>query len=530
MLLNGKPGIQLTDADKTALFSSAVFMFLVHAYRWMNSIFNHDSLLIFQADRGFQISLGRFLNPVYVWVRGKIAAPYLIALLAVFFISFSVMLIVRILALRSRAAIVMTAGLTVGFETITFLNGVYIQWLDIQLLSILFAVSAAYFLTVSRMRRRFFAAVLCGVMSLGLYQASVETMMVLICLYLLRMVLLEDGPLRSRINTGLAAAGCLLLTGVIYYLCFRIVCIIKGTQPIDTYNGLVQITRLPLASLPALIVRAWRFPFYYLCRSDIAHTKISACIYYILLALSAAGILYLGKSRKIPVKSWILTAGILLITPLASNITYVLTQGMKYGVMMFSFSLFAVAAVMILDQCRESGDTADTAGTGINVIQKSRPVMVMLCGVLIFNHTVFANQLYLRKDLEVQAGLMFMNRLVERMEETPGYTVGQTKVVILGNSDENPVSHTMQGFDMIRDIQPGTAHHMGFTYYKTYFNYFEYMLEYPIQLASEEEVISWSYNTEAQAMSVFPAEGSVRMIGDTLVIRLSENLLMEGIG
>ena len=540
MLLNRKPVLQLNATDKTALLSSVLFMCLTHAYRWMNSMYSHDSLMVLQADGGYQIALGRFLNPVYVWIRGYLAAPFLIAVLSTLFMAFAVMLMVRILGLRTRIAVILTAGLTTAFESIAFLNATYIQWLDIQLLSVLLAAAAAWFMTVSTARFRFPAAVLCCTASLGLYQSSIETALMLVCLYYLRKVLtgapgkemVQDRLPPSGSDEGkgkkidgkrdgkesrrlLAVCGSFVLAGLLYYICVRTVCAVTGNDPVDNYNGLVQVTRISLPALPALIGKAWVYPFHYLLHSEIAHRKISAWLYIATGVLALSGILHLGRERKLSGKRWILTGVILLAAPLASNVTWVLTQGMKHGLMTFSFSLYAAGALMVLELCSRNA-CRETAAA-------------VFCGILIFNHIVFANQIYTRKDLEIQAGRAFMNRLTERMEETPGYEVGRTKVAILGNIDENPVSHTMIGFQIVDDQYVGTRHHLGPSYYDTYSVYFEYMLEYPIRLSSKEELISWTYDPEVQSMPVFPAEGSVRMIGDTLVIRLSESLQMEGI-
>ena len=570
MLLNRKPVLQLNATDKTALLSSVLFMCLTHAYRWMNSMYSHDSLMVLQADGGYQIALGRFLNPVYVWIRGYLAAPFLIAVLSTLFMAFAVMLMVRILGLRTRIAVILTAGLTTAFESIAFLNAAYIQWLDIQLLSVLLAAAAAWFMTVSTARFRFPAAVLCCTASLGLYQSSIETALMLVCLYYLRKVLtgapgkkmVQDRLSPSASDEGkgiksdgkrdgkeggkegekesrrlLAAYGSFVLAGLLYYIFVRTVCAVTGNDPVDNYNGLVQVTRISLSSLPALIGKAWFYPFHYLLHSEIAHRKISAWLYIAAGVLALSGILHLGRERKLSGKRWILT------------------QGMKHGLMTFSFSLYAAGALMILELCCRNTCRKAAAGAGTEAASGVEPeaasdvepeaasdvepealagkiwfrAAAVLCGILIFNHIVFAYLFYTRKDLEIQAGRAFMNRLTERMEETPGYEVGRTKVAILGNIDENPVSHTMIGFQIVDDQYVGTRHHLGPSYYDTYSVYFEYMLEYPIRLSSKEELISWTYDPEVQSMPVFPAEGSVRMIGDTLVIRLSESLQKEGI-
>ena len=62
---------------------TALFFFAAHIYRFTSAAFTHDSLLLNQSeDRSLQISLGRFLQPLYWKLRGDIPAPFLVGLAA----------------------------------------------------------------------------------------------------------------------------------------------------------------------------------------------------------------------------------------------------------------------------------------------------------------------------------------------------------------------------------------------------------------------------------------------------------------
>ena len=47
----------------------------------------------------------------------------------------------------------------------------------------------------------------------------------------------------------------------------------------------------------------------------------------------------------------------------------------------------------------------------------------------------------------------------------------------------------------------------------------------PIRMADEAERMALAYSDEVLSMPVFPAEGSLKMVGKTLVIRIGERYL-----
>ena len=73
-----------------ALISTALFSFAAHGYLFTNELFSHDSISYFTYATGsfdFYIGIGRFVIPVYELLKGDVAAPWLIGLLYIFWMS-----------------------------------------------------------------------------------------------------------------------------------------------------------------------------------------------------------------------------------------------------------------------------------------------------------------------------------------------------------------------------------------------------------------------------------------------------------
>ena len=60
---------------RCVLLFTATFSLLAHGYRFLSLSFSGDAMLLSQvSEEAYQISLGRFLQPVYWQIRGYITA------------------------------------------------------------------------------------------------------------------------------------------------------------------------------------------------------------------------------------------------------------------------------------------------------------------------------------------------------------------------------------------------------------------------------------------------------------------------
>ncbi|MBR1927318.1 MAG: hypothetical protein IJ840_06170, partial [Bacteroidales bacterium] len=65
------------------------------------------------------------------------------------------------------------------------------------------------------------------------------------------------------------------------------------------------------------------------------------------------------------------------------------------------------------------------------------------------------------------------------------------------------------------------------TYFESYHDYFREVLSYPIYLLDRDSTLRFSRLEEVATMPAFPSPGCARMVGDVLVVRLSEDLDMK---
>ncbi len=509
--------IQIENRDRLTIKSGIIFLLLAHLYRWTNAMFNHDSLLIYQIDWGWQISLGRIWVPLYAYLRGRIISPVLCAACGCFFLLAAMVIIVRLLDLRRQSSVILLCGLLATHETLAFLNASFLPVYDVDMLALLFCVLAVYFTQAENIRFHWLASILCVVAGLGLYQSYIEVTLVLIQILVLKRLIKGEktGPLWTY---GLRCIGAVFAGALLYLVCLAVTVNIAELQLSNGYNSLLQMKSLVNADLMPLLWRTWTQAFSYMLSPEVMHRTISAFL-NVCLGLAAAGLLIFHALRE----KWgreqnLLVLFLIIIQPFSINVSYFLSGGLKHGVMTYSYVLYFVMIIMIMEH---------TESISRSPAGKIKTAMGLMLSILIFNHISFSNALYVKKGLEYDATLSLMTRLVTRMENVEGYEVGKTPVVILGTMDDSPLYKERPGFRFVNDMWAGDFHHFGISYYETYISEFTYILGYPINLLPEENTIKYMSMDEVIQMPVFPYEGSVKIVGDTMVIKLSEDMRTE---
>ena len=141
-------------------------------------------------------------------------------------------------------------------------------------------------------------------------------------------------------------------------------------------------------------------------------------------------------------------------------------------------------------------------------------VVVLLSGLLIWEHFIYANQVYLKKSLQEKAAYSLITRIVTDVEDTPGYMPGITPVAISGYFEGSLCLTELWGFEDV------TAYAMGktsLTYQGTDYSMLTYYLSTNMNLTRVD-----SSADAIRQMPVYPAKGSISMVDGVLVIKVSD--------
>ncbi len=502
------------------MVSTFLFGLIAHGYCYFNLFYSFDALVSISqySNIVWQISLGRFLQAIYLQIRGGFYVPSLVGFLSLLFIGLSAYFVLRLLDIKNRFLVCLICGILTINITVILLNATFLPWLDIDMFSLLSAVVGVCCIRKFR-KGGVIAAPLFFFVSLGLYQSFFQVAVVLLMILSIKDIL-DRKQTKEVLQSGIKAVISLLAGLVLYYLVLQAVLYATGVKLSTGYNGINRVGQYGgITSILWCIYETYHRVLSYFLHPIVFHREFMALADFIIIGLAAVFLIGIVIKKKIRGWDLFLLAGLILFMPFGINVICFISQGMEHELMIYSFFFVYIFALYLGDVfIREEGiDKIKIEKIGkIQILQKySIPVLVV---VLLFNNIIFANQTYLYKNFVYQNTLLVMERVIDRIEQVDGYVVGETPVAIVGSLEKSKLANPYDDFEKLGF---GLGNAFSVDYYETYVGFFRDLLRYPINLLSFEEFLQWEGTEAVQEMPVFPEKGSCKMIDGTMVIKFS---------
>ena len=500
------------DKARSILLYSVIFWMAGHGYRFLNNLYTGDTLTsIFQDDIWWQRSLGRFMQPLSMIFRGVIVSPWLLALISVLFFAGAVYMISDLLKLDDRVVLFVICGILSCNITVTCALAAYTPWIDIYMTAFFLAVLGVRLFWTDRLSG-YILGILCFVMCMGFYQAYICVAFILMAM-LFVIELSQVKPDRAFALRVVKTGAATLLSGGLYYALYKIVLRLHHVEEAVSYNSLSNLGAGEGKSLGTLIAGTYRNYFYYLTHqgtfvstyllgrkvSDVWDAMVALCVAAAAVILIAR-LIVINVRNKTTVLQRILQVLLIICFPLFSNVIYILSGGMEYELMIFSFYfLFVMSAAL---NVKAEGGTV------------RKYLALIPIAVLVWHAVVFSNQVYLKVDMEDRAALSFATRVADDINNTEGYVPGVTPVRILGLPEASehygPVLY-------LKDVIIHGNFDTPFNYESSLPFYMNYYLNERINYTSAPVPAD-----VAASMPEYPENGSVAFVDDVLVIKLSD--------
>lgn len=496
----------LTAQDmRFAAACTVALTLLAHAYRFLNAGFGLDAMLIAeQVDIETQISLGRFMQPLYWLVRGYITAPPVVALFATAFLAGAVLIVLALTGIRSRLGIALTCGVLAVNETLCVSYASYLPWVDVYMLSLLLCVAAVFVQT--RFRRGFLLSPLLYCMALGLYQSYLQAAATLVMLMLLARALDGERP-GVLLVEGLGHAGAMLAGLLLYALVYRLAIALYGTSVSTEYNTVAEVGHYTLSAIPDLLKKTcWEPIRYFFAPQDATFLPPAVNVLLAVLALGAL----IGLAHKLPLASKGLIVLILAMLPFGMNFVTFISKGIVHMLMNYAYFFFYVLCILLAERAGE------TIAIRPAVLRAATPMLLAgVMGVSILT----AQTLYMKRDLELQSTLSVMTRVLNLLEREEGYEPGETPVVLLNYLTASKVAMIRPGFEDISEFQ-GMRSTYADAYDRSHAWYLQTLLGYRVNLIRWEVCMDYTKDPITQDIPAFPDPDCVQMIDGIAFVRL----------
>ena len=500
-----------------AFVSTIAFGLITHLYKYTNVLLNCEGLSNQYTDQNI-ISSGRWFLSIACGLSSYFDLPWINGLFSIIYVALTSVVIVEIFQLCNKLTIIFIGAILVSFPSFIEIS-IYEFTADGFMLSMLLSGASVLVLKETFIKngkfrifipRILFSSILLA-LSCGIYQAYLSFFLVLssfyFLYYLLNNVNADVKHVVKRVSVCFLSS--LLLGVLLYYSVWKICLFIQQAQ-ITNYRGIdsLSIANLNLINSIKTMVKGF---INLLLEGNFLNQGINLYgvlnILFIVLFLLVNVISIIKTGLFLKKKRLVVYLLVLILLPVMITIWSFVSPDVDYAVrMMHSYSL-CIVFLLIISQ---------------SFISKNLKIFVCgLCAIMVINFSIMANIAYYYMDLSMQ--LTFANACDMRSRILSMSESENEKVAIVGYSPEGvqqiPGTELSRIAIFAKSIDKSLTYNMYHT--KSYMKYF---LNYDINLVENSNTInSIKKSEEFKSMNCYPYSNSIRKIGDTIVVKFSDN-------
>lgn len=494
---------------------------VAHSYMFFNNSLSHDSLSEINGElysNIWKIQAGRVFVPIYrLLTHTSIALPWLIGVFALFWIGLSVFLVTKLFNIKSDTLIFIVSAIFTTNITVTATVASYIHDFDCNMFAMLLSVLAVYL--CNKFKYGFLFGSVCITLSLGLYQSYVAVTVTLL-LFVLIYEAINNKNTKSTLITGSKGLVMLLISAILYITAVKVIPIVLGvTLSTGHNNSLSSLGKLNITTIIPEIIKAYTDCIYQFLTPAYSFPEtlvraISILIFLIIGVLVFATLF----NKKVDVANKIVFIICIGLTPLAMNVTSVLSSGMSHLLTTYAFSLFYLLAIILSENFIKKHQNTEKNKS----IKYNTPLLLTVMCILfiVINNIQVSNSVYFKKDLEHEATQSLFTKISYDLQKYDTYEPDKTPVVFV--NEPSCLNSSIPGFEKYeRIIGVNSTYGLFFTQKNRIQMYYDYYLITPIILAEDKYWYEMQNNEQIQKMPDYPSKGSIAMIDGVAVVKLS---------
>ncbi len=516
-------------------FMAAIIVgMFTHMFLFVNKLPNADAMTSFYFDQNM-ITSGRWFLTVVCGVSSYYDLNWVIGVLSIFYMAIAAVFISEFFEVKTLSARLSIGALLVTFPALTA-TFAYLYTADGYMLAFLLAVLAAYF--TKKYKWGFIGGAVCLACSIGSYQAYLAVT-VLLCLISLIGMCLQNRAWKEMWSKAWRYLAMGIGGGALYYIILKICLAVQGKE-LDTYQGISEMGKLSLQTLPGMLYDAYYdFAAFSLKGNIFINNGFSLiCVVLLIVVVCATALFCYIKTEAY--KKWYQTLLLLVFTamiPLGTNIIFFMSSEITFHLLMrMQWVLFPIYAVVLSEVWtvpflgRNKSEKENVEGINDNTeadkVKKCKclsfPMLMSCIGILAslglsYQFVLMDNIAYFNMNERYEKTYAYCLRLVDRIEQTPGYEPGMP-IAMIGVVDESKYPTTDITGDVTSRISGSTG---DILVYKgeQYAAFMKHYLNVTINPIVGEQIIEIYNSPEYREMDSFPAESSIRIVDGVMYIK-----------
>lgn len=503
----------------TVFLSVFLFGLLAHAYAFFNYIPNWDSVISYYSAQN-TIHLGRCFLTLACGIGSYYDLSWVNGCLSLCYLAVTTILISELLRIRKKSTLILLSALLVTFPAVTSTFG-YLYTADGYMLAML-CMTLAIFLTIKR-RFGFLPGAFLLMFGFGCYQAYITFAAMLVIVYSLDELLHRDTPLSALALQWLRALACAVFGYVLYTVVNRILLSMQHATLAD-YQG---VSSLGGGFAPLTAAKQCLIDFAYFFIGPVRRMNFYSILNLCMLALLLLGALARIARRRLMSSPARLICALLfaLFIPFVCYAIYFLTPDVSYHMLMQGGLYFVYVLLLVLydrtvpaasDSSRNTAgvDSSDRNHTRHGIVWQW--LCVIVCALIVYNFILTANICYRTQEVSASRSMNEIARLADTIQSDSELQECGFIAVIGARAGSGVIS---------LNLPPDMT---GFSdgYIMTHALHYSLLLDRYHGLSftpvDDETAKRLAENPIVRDMPCYPAEGCVRAVSGTLVIKFSE--------
>lgn len=512
-------------------FATVVCGLFAHLYQFTNKNFNYDELGQTPAGFGAGIELGRWGlqlvgDTVGLFFR-TYSLPMINGMITLIFVAFSACVIIEVFDIKDNVCCFLIGGILATFPSLV---GTYFFMFTAPyygLAMLLSCVAAKYIvkgiLDKGIALRNIIMGFLCLTLSTGIYQSYCSVTLCIILLDVVIRLYLKKGEWKSILIRGILYCITFVASLGAYIGIAKIATKISGIA-LSGYRGIEDMGSVNLGALAYSIIKTYLNYFRLMTKEDIYQINPIFLVNLIFVIINIA-LIVLIVNRLRDKEELINKIGLIiaiLLMPIAMFFPEVMTQarGGVYSLMTYSVAFVFILPIVLYEK-RNRVLIQRVRNDGNCDSKKKDIIGRTLCISVFINVLVyiwFANGNYQALQYTTYHDLAYFETLATQVKSLDGYTP-DLKVALVGDRFDDPTfkAGSLMGeyFDISGKSDTNVDYFNNIYLWKSYLGFTPEIIEF-------RDSGYLSEMDEVKAMPCYPEDGSIAIIGDTVVIKASE--------
>ena len=471
----------------------------------------------------WEVSIGRWVWPLIDKLRFGLVSASMNTLISLLLTGLGHTLLFALFDIRKDAGKVLISLLWIG-STVFSVALSYVYMSSTFAAAFLFAAAAAYALIRINNAAGVLASACFFALSMACYQGYIGVTCLILCAYFIVLCSRTE----KIVGIGkycLRVAGMVLCGGIVYFAGTKISVRVRHIS-LDQYGGAASITPgAILRNLPAGIKLCY-VEFYKFFATSTRHNNYfkenhaTVLLFAALMVFMAVCLIRVAK-KSIPHALLMLAGAVLL--PLAANFVLLIAIESTYIQIQASSGMAMMPGVLVcMTYAAVKGVIPQTAGGKSPLLRTGAALVTVLTVVLAWVQvcSVTNDQLAMEEGMTSVTGIAEM--VAEDLKEEGLLTSGE-KVCIMGVPARNKLFYKYRAWDeanrYARFGMWSTAPDCDFYSWRSTYRY---LCGLSLNFCSSGEYKELKGSKEVKKMPVYPEEGSIKKIGDFIVVKVSD--------